>query len=542
MQERWRVEWRLCGSKTPPIGRSAIGSERIAPFFRSLLAMTDDPHSQSAPIAMNPASVPATQEPVDPLAGLPQSISVPRRRGTPSSLWWVTAACALVSLFLFYSNYSQQGSLIEVEFDQGHGLQVNDSVRFRGIEVGRVEKIGLSIENPGIITSIRLTPEARRVVTDGTEFWIVRPVVSIDAVRGLETIVGPKYIALEPGKTATYKTVRFQGLLAPPPILPKEGSVEIILDAKKRYGLESGAPVLHRGFHVGDILSVGLASDARSVIVRCAIDPEYHELVRGNSKFWVRSGWRVGLGLDGVKFEADSLAQILSGGVEFATPDAKTPVATTGSRFVLNETAQEEWTQWQPSLPYGVLWDQLQQKTPHSHRAVLKWQQTSFGFTVNKERLGWALVLDDQSILCAGELLAAPEGAIQGSVQLQVAGVAQRNIAPLETIPLTGGRSLVRLKLEAKPAVLSALFPSNQPLGRGIKNGVDVLIVGPESDASMVIDKSRITRSEEGWRIDSDVQIPALMHGSPVIQLPAARVLGTLVLERNQAWIAVLQE
>ncbi|MFN7734221.1 MAG: hypothetical protein ACK5OB_20160 [Pirellula sp.] len=243
-----------------------------------------------------------------------------------------------------------------------------------------------------------------------------------------------------------------------------------------------------------------------------------------------------------MKFEADSLAQILNGGVEFATPDAKTPVATTGARFVLNETAQEEWTQWQPSLPYGVLWDQLQQKTPHSHRAVLKWQQTSFGFTVNKERPGWALVLDDQSLLCAGELLAAPEGAIQGSVQLQVAGVAQRNLAPAETIRLTAGRSLVRLKLEAKPAVSSALFPSNQPLARGIQNGVDVLVVGPESDASMVIDKSRITRSEEGWRIDSDVQIPAVMHGSPVIQLPAARVLGTLVLERNQAWIAVLQE
>ncbi|MFN7731999.1 MAG: MlaD family protein, partial [Pirellula sp.] len=284
MQERWRVELRLRGSKTSPIDRPSIGSERIAPFLRSLLAMTDDPHSQSSPIAPNPNSLPATQEAADPFASLPQSVPVPRRRGSPSSLWWVTAACALVSLFLFYSNYSQQGSLIEVEFDQGHGLQVNDSVRFRGIEVGRVEKIGLASENPGILTSIRLTPEARRVVTDGTEFWIVRPVVSIDAVRGLETIVGPKYIALEPGKTTTYKTVRFQGLLAPPPILPKEGSVEIILDAKKRYGLESGAPVLHRGFHVGDILSVGLASDARSVIVRCAIDPEYHELVRSNSK------------------------------------------------------------------------------------------------------------------------------------------------------------------------------------------------------------------------------------------------------------------
>ncbi len=500
--------------------------------------MTSDPLNPSE----SNRSEPPSTKPSMTAESVPHAIPVRRSSAWPNSFWWVTLACGLLSAFLFYGNYRNQGPLIEIEFDQGHGLQLNDSVRFRGIEIGRVEKIALNEEKAGIVTSIRLTPEARRVVTDGTDFWIVRPMVSIEAVRGLETIVGPKYIAMEPGKTSSFKTIRFQGLTIAPPIQPKEGAVEIILDAKKRYGLESGAPILHRGFRIGDILSVGLASDARSVIVRCAIDPEYHELVRSNSKFWVRSGWRVGLGLDGVKLEADSLAQILNGGVEFATPDSKAPVANTGSRFALFENPLDEWMQWQPSLPYGVLWDQLRQKTPNSYRAALKWQQTSFGFSINKQRLGWALVLDDQTILCPGELVLPPEGAIPGTVLLEVAGISQSNVTPRETIPLSGGKSFVRIPLDTKPALSDSPFSSNKPLARSLKGLADVLIIGPVADDSVLIDKSRLKQTEAGWQIDSEVKIPFELNGSPVLQLPAANMIGYLVLEKNNARIAVLKD
>lgn len=476
------------------------------------------------------------------LDALPHSIPVARRSAWPSQFWWLTLACGLLSAFLFYGNYKNQGPVIEIEFDQGHGLQTEDALRFRGIDIGVVEKIALLESRPGILVSVRLTPDARGVVSDGTLFWIVRPMVSLEAVRGLETIVGPKYIAMEPGKSDSTRTRRFQGLNTPPPIQPKESSVEIILDAKKRFGLEGGAPILHRGFRIGDVLSVGLASDARSVIVRCAIDPEYHELVRGNSKFWVRSGWRFGLGLDGVKLEADSLGQILNGGVEFATPDSKGVVASTGTRFVLHENPQDEWLEWQPSLPYGILWDRLQQKTPIAHRIVLRWQQSSFGFTVNKQKNGWALLLDDQTLLCPSDLMARPDGAIDGSLQLEVAGILQPNPQSREAIPLSDGQSLVRVPLDSKPSLPGQPFSSRQPVANRPDNPTDVLIIGPDAQSSILIDKSRLVPDAAGWVIDSQIPVPLELAGAPVMQLPNGNIVGIARLDKNRATISIRKD
>ncbi|MFN7628912.1 MAG: MlaD family protein, partial [Pirellula sp.] len=99
----------------------------------------------------------------------------------PSFVWLLTVGCALLSAFLFFNAYRNQGDLIEIEFEQGFGLQTMDSLRFRGIEIGRVEKIELRESHPGILVSVRLAPKAREVVTDGTIFWIVRPTVSLEA-------------------------------------------------------------------------------------------------------------------------------------------------------------------------------------------------------------------------------------------------------------------------------------------------------------------------------------------------------------------------
>ena len=303
---------------------------------------------------------------------VPLAVPILKNPRRLSWLWIGTALCGLLSLVLFVRAYQNEGELIQIEFEEGHGLQPGESLRYRGIDVGRVEKIALQEsalqspsaedsnkghQGPRIQVSVRLNPTARRVVTDGTSFWIARPIVSFDSVRGLDTIVGPKYIAMEPGSSTKYNVKLFQGLESAPPIRPKEGSVEIILDSPKRYGLDSGTPILHRGFHVGDVLAVSLASDARSVLVRCAIDPEYHELVRSNSKFWLRSGWRVNLGITGLKLEADSLSEVLYGGIEFATPNSKGKVVGTGAHFMLYEKPEEEWNEWKPSLPYGAIWD-----------------------------------------------------------------------------------------------------------------------------------------------------------------------------------------
>ncbi len=204
----------------------------------------------------------------------------------------------------------------------------------------------------------------------------------------------------------------------------KDGALEITLDSSTRGGLSNGAPILFRGYRIGSIIQVGLAADARSVRARCAIDPEYRDLVRPSSRFWNRSGWKLNIGITGVKIDADSMAQILTGGIEMATPQSEEPSVNTGHSFVLYDEAQPEWLEWKPSIGHGLDWQEKEKALPTPIRMALRWQERTFGFRTNKQSAGWCLPLDDGSFLCLFEQVVAPADALSDSIMIELAGVA----------------------------------------------------------------------------------------------------------------------
>ncbi|MFO0180409.1 MAG: MlaD family protein, partial [bacterium] len=205
---------------------------------------------------------------------IPSAIVVPSNADRPTKWWWLTAGCVLVSVSLFF--YSQQtiGEPIVIEFLDGYGIKPEDRLKHHGIDVGQVEKVELSSELDRVLVHVRLQRNASTLARDGTQFWIVRPTFSIDSVGGLETILGAKYLAVAPGPAKGPKASRFLGLETPPVASAKDGSLEILLDSGTRGGLSNGAPILYRGYKIGSVLQVGLATDARSVRARCAIEPE----------------------------------------------------------------------------------------------------------------------------------------------------------------------------------------------------------------------------------------------------------------------------
>ncbi|MCU0720400.1 MAG: hypothetical protein MUC83_11900, partial [Pirellula sp.] len=82
---------------------------------------------------------------------------------------------------------------------------------------------------------------------------------------------------------------------------------------------------------------------------------------------WNRSGWKLNIGITGVKIDADSMAQILTGGIEMATPQSDEAAVNTGHAFVLYDEAQPEWLAWQPSIGHGVDWQEKEKALPNPH-------------------------------------------------------------------------------------------------------------------------------------------------------------------------------
>ncbi len=465
-----------------------------------------------------------------------------------SRLWLLTLVCGMVSIGLFWYSRQNTGSLISIAFREGHGLKPEDRLTYRGIEIGAVEKIELNPARDGVVAHVRLTPQARSMAAEGAKFWIVRPMLSIDAIRGLDTLLGAKYIAIDPPSVGARTQSHFVGLDSAPIISPVDGSLEISLDAKSRGGLENGAPILFRGFRIGNVVQVSLAMDARTVRARCAIDPEYRDIIRSNSKFWNRSGWRLEFGLSGLKLDADTLAQMLSGGIEMATPSEPAPGVNTGHRFLLYDKPEAEWLAWQPSMAHGQAWSRLAPNMPQPIRIALRWQDRSFGFRRNQQRSAWCLPLSDGSVLCLAEQIAAPKSALADSTWIEFAGVSlspsqfQVSNSTSEASQDSPSQDSLVDKVgrftTSEPIAADVLrWPTDRVAGKLPEAVCDVLIAHADSSSVVAIDAGRLKKMPMGWEIDDQVIVDRDYHGLPVVSAEASQVIGFVFINKGKRMI-----
>jgi paraquat-inducible protein B len=479
--------------------------------------------------------------PTFPMAVLRSNTSL--SRWFASRFWWLTLICGIISIGLFWFARRSDGDLITIAFQDGHGLKLEDRLNFRGIDIGSVEKIELSSNRDSAMVHVRMSSQARPLAAEGAKFWVVRPLVSFDSIQGLETLLGAKYISIEPPPTGAKLQSHFVGLDSAPIVAPAPGSLEITLDGIARGGLENGAPILFRGFRIGNVVHVGLASDARSVRARCSIDSDYRELVRKNTKFWNRSGWRLDIGLAGIKLDADSFSQIVLGGIEMATPTEPASAVNTGHGFVLHEKPEAEWLTWKPSLAHGKAWANLESQMPQPIRIALRWQERSFGFRKNQQKSAWCLPLNDGSTLCLSEQMSAPKSALPDSTQIEFAGMSVKPdqvrfqldaTSPMGPQPLT---SVVRFSTEPLMPNEIAKWPVQLVEDKLPRDLCDVVIAHADSDSILAIDAARLKIASDGWEIEDTLTLEQDFHGLPVVSATTNHVIGLISISKGKCWI-----
>ncbi|MEM9413069.1 MAG: MlaD family protein, partial [Planctomycetota bacterium] len=265
---------------------------------------------------------------------------------TASSLWWVTLVCLVVALGLVWWSLPESGILVEVTFPDGHGLQAEDQILYRGIEVGVVEDVELQSDLNSVRVDLLLNSSAQNLAREGTQFWIVRPQLSFSRIAGLETAVGHKYVSLSPGPNDAVACYEFEGLVEQPPTDSELPGLEFVLRGDKRHSVSPGSSVTFRGVVVGRVLSVGLSQDSRFVDIRAKIFQRYKRLLTPASRFWAASGFNFDFSLkDGLRFDSESIASIAQGGVSFVNIANETEPVQTGQVFRLNSAPEDEWLQ-----------------------------------------------------------------------------------------------------------------------------------------------------------------------------------------------------
>jgi paraquat-inducible protein B len=286
----------------------------------------------------------------------PESVPVatlrPARRF--STTWLIPlAALVFIAVLLVTHLARARGPVITIRFDDAAGLAPGAEIVHRGLAVGVVRELRPTDTLDAVLATAELTPEAAQLAVDGTDFWIVRPEVSLDRIAGLETLIGPRYIAVRPGPSAGPPRRAFEGLDTPPRLTPAaDGSVRITLRSPRLGSVAPGSPVFYREIPVGAVRAADLAPDATGVLIALDIHPAYAPLVRDNSRFWRAGGLGVDFGLfRGLSVQAESLDQLITSGIAFATPNRPGNPPSPAQTFDLADTPDGDWLEWTPSIP-----------------------------------------------------------------------------------------------------------------------------------------------------------------------------------------------
>jgi paraquat-inducible protein B len=463
------------------------------------------------------------------------------RRGS-SYMWVVALVCLSVSIGVVWWSLPHAGLQMTVHFPDGHGLAVEDNVRFRGIDVGVVESVELNQELSGVDVSINLFSFAEHLARAGTRFWIVRPQLGFGGVSGLETAVGSKYITLLPGPVDGAGQLDFQGLSDAPPDSLETSGIEILLRGDDRNSVTEGSPVSYRGVDIGRVLSVGLSPDGLKVDVRVRILERYTKLVTSESKFWASSGIDASFSAlsGGLDFEMESLETLLKGGVSVLTVANGGRPIKPGDDFELYRSVDEQWRDQA---------DQVQATDIARRGAIpieISWKQKSFlGRTSEKSKkvMGVLVRLGGQNfVVVPSDVLTASEKVLPESFEISIAGIPNSRQNITSDMQSDGALSFINsLSGLVRPSGSSALpapiDESDMRLPLSVEPCLVVRANGEIEDLryfSISIEPDQI---EPQWELRSFDGDRSVWHGSPVLSEVDGDLIGIMLVEENSSRI-----
>ncbi|WP_411959626.1 MlaD family protein [Pseudomonas sp. s4] len=245
--------------------------------------------------------------------------------------------------FRLYDDFdaAQAGVRIKVKLTDYEGLQAGRTpVMYKGIPVGSLKSLKVADDLVSASAELTLDPMTENYLVEGTQFWVVKPSISLAGITGLEALVKGNYIAIRPGEVGGKPLREFEARAKAPPLDLKAPGLHMVLSTTSLGSLEVGSPVLYRQVKVGSVQSYQFSRDNKQILIGVHISPEYAKLVNGSSRFWNASGITLSGGLSGIKVKSESLQTLMAGGIAFDTPQQDVPIKRQIPRFRLHENQE----------------------------------------------------------------------------------------------------------------------------------------------------------------------------------------------------------
>ena len=239
---------------------------------------------------------------------------------------------------------SSQVRTLTLTADHNPGLGVGSPIRYRGVDIGKVEQVELDPTLGQVSFKAELNEQyAARFLQSGARYALVQAKVGLGGVAHLDTLIKGAFVEATPGRGAGKETFPLsQGGPAGLALTLKSSSVD---------GISVGSPLLFRKMVVGSVTGVTLARDGSEVLIDVNVDGQYAHLIRANSRFWNVSGVKADIGLTGGTIEVETVQSLLAGGIAFNTPEREMGATVkAGHRYPLHAKAEKEWLEWSPRI------------------------------------------------------------------------------------------------------------------------------------------------------------------------------------------------
>ncbi|WFB46767.1 MlaD family protein [Vibrio coralliilyticus] len=262
------------------------------------------------------------------------SPDVKRNKGV-SPLWLLPVLTMVLAGWLVIKAINDAGQRIQIYFSDAQGLVAGrTTIRYQGLEVGMVRDINLAEDLESIYVEADIYPEAAKLLSKETRFWMVKPTASLSGISGLDALVSGNYIAIQPSDNPAEPETKFTALeRAPSDILANEG-LNITLRAEDLGGISVGSQIVYRKIPIGEVYSYQLDGQGKNVLIQASIHDEYRKVITDESRFWNVSGIGANIGFEGVDVRLESLSALIGGSIAVDSPDGGEPVAD-NTRFKL---------------------------------------------------------------------------------------------------------------------------------------------------------------------------------------------------------------
>ncbi len=213
-------------------------------------------------------------------------------------------------------------------------VKVGSSLLYKQLKIGEVEALELDMDV--LKATLLIKKEYEHLLHKDSWFYAQEFSLSLDGVENASSALFGSPIVLVRGSSSSTSSSFTLSPTPPPPSYAEDG-LRVVLVANSKSSLDVGSPIEYRQVAIGQIESFKLSKDRSTVELTAFIEPQFADLLRVDSIFYIAGKMEIDVGFSGIEVRAETLKTMLSGAVAVVPSDSNAKRADDYSRFKLYE-------------------------------------------------------------------------------------------------------------------------------------------------------------------------------------------------------------